>query len=125
MGCAQSVHDVEVRTGRAYESLRTARRRSKVHQPPAAAAAPPQAAAAARDPSASSSRKTSQPLKKAPAPAFGDEFYEKALAAVYANKALPPGGPPSAELEGRRIQVGRLNRECGCWPPLAAVSNTT
>ncbi|KAI7838703.1 hypothetical protein COHA_007500 [Chlorella ohadii] len=64
-----------------------------------------EAAAAARDPSASSSRKTSQPLKKAPAPAFGDEFYEKALAAVYANKALPPGGPPSAELEGRRIQA--------------------
>lgn len=34
-----------------------------------------------------------------------DDPFETALAAVYANKALPPGGPPSAELEGRRIQA--------------------
>ncbi len=102
---------------------RAAAPRCTNHPPPPPL--PAQAAAAAREPSASSSRKTSPPPKQAPAPAFGDEFYEKALAAVYANKALPPGGPPSAELEGRRIQVGRLNRECGCWPPLAAVSNTT
>ncbi|PRW58005.1 kinase [Chlorella sorokiniana] len=60
--------------------------------------------AAARQPSARSSAPAAPPHKLT-AQQLGDQLYEKALAAVYANKALPPGGPPSAELEGRRIQA--------------------
>ena len=110
MGCAQSVHGAEVRRERQSGRCSPAAappRYQLTYSPP-----PPQppllvqaAAAAARLPSAGALHSASHPhsLDNSPAQQFGDDLYEKALAAVYANKALPPGGPPSAELEGRRI----------------------
>ena len=108
MGCAQSVHDAEVRRERLADSA-AGGRASKVptnHSPPLLAQAA--TAATALEPSARGPQPAPHPhgLNKSPEQRFGDELYEKALAAVYANKALPPGGPPSAELEGRRIHVG-------------------